>query len=532
MDKTRHKVLFIDDDRIAQIAFKRLVRNEDLSYDYVVAGSIAEARNALATDAEFDVAVIDYMLGDGTAFDLLELLGDIPAILATGSGNEEVAVQAMKAGAYDYLIKDPSHGYLKVLPEIIKKVINQKRAEEELEGYHENLEELVKQRAEQLAAERELLSVTFSSMTDGVIVVDTDRRIILLNSVAERLTGTVFENVRGSPVDDVLSLVDEQLKEPVEIPIDKVLSSGNIEAGAGRSMLIRANGQEYPISIAAAPICKQPGTLTGVVMLMHDLSQEREVDRIKTDFVSSVSHELRTPLTSIKAYTATILRDPNMAEQTKHEFLTAVDEESDRLTDLVNELLEISRLESGSVEAVRRTVDIGAVVRQSLSGFQRSANAGNIQLDLDIDDAVPQLLGDETRIRSMVSNLVNNAIKFTPQGGKVRVSVQRQDEHLAISVSDTGIGIPSEEIPRIFERFYRVPQPDRQVPGTGLGLAIVKEIAAIYGGTVQVESELGRGTTFTVLLPTADGLVLQAAGAENHAVTPLNGRRSRSQEDV
>jgi len=251
MDKTRHKVLFIDDDKIAQIAFKRLVRNEDLSYDYVVAGSIAETRNVLAADAEFDVAVIDYMLGDGTAFDLLELLNDIPAILATGTGNEELAVQAMKAGAYDYLIKDPSHGYLKVLPEIIKKVINQKNAEEELERYHEDLEELVKQRAEQLAAERELLSVTFSSMTDGIIVVDTHRRIMLLNTVAERLTGTVFENVRGSQVDDVLSLIDEQSKEPVEIPIDKVLSSGNIEAGTGRSTLIQANDHECPISIAA-----------------------------------------------------------------------------------------------------------------------------------------------------------------------------------------------------------------------------------------------------------------------------------------
>ena len=207
MDDTRYKVLLIEDDKIDRVAFKRLVEDENLPYDYLIAGSVSEAQDILSSN-EFDVAIIDYLLGDGTAFDLLDSMADVPVIFATGAGNEELAVKAMKAGACDYLIKDFKRNYLKVLPEVMKNAVSHKRAQDELKQYHNNLELLVKERTGQLAAEKELLSVTLSSMGDGVIAVDAEKRITLFNKVAENLLGWQFEQVRGKPVDEIFKVIN------------------------------------------------------------------------------------------------------------------------------------------------------------------------------------------------------------------------------------------------------------------------------------------------------------------------------------
>jgi len=238
-----------------------------------------------------------------------------------------------------------------------------------------------------------------------------------------------------------------------------------------------------------------------VVMVLRDVAREREIDRMKSDFVSSVSHELRSPLTSIKAYTATILRDPNMPEQVKREFLAIIDEESDLLKNLIEGLLEISRIESGAVKFLREPMDITDVIGQVLSGLQHLADKKNIQLKTDISNELGQLQGDEGRIQSMVMNLVNNAIKFTPENGQVSLSARREGQELVIRVSDTGIGVPKEALTKIFDRFYRVYQSGKGMPGTGLGLSIVKEIVNMHGGRIEIESQPGRGSTFTVFLP-------------------------------
>ena len=476
MEEPRYKVLLIEDDRIAQMAFERFVRDENLPYDYTIAGSVSEANSILSTN-KFDIVIVDYLLGDGTAFDVFDSIKDTPIIFATGAGNEEIAVKAMKAGAYDYLIKDPVRRHLKVLPEVMKNAITHKKVEQELKKYHDNLEELVRERTEQLAQEKELLSVTLSSMGDGVVAVDAEKRIMLLNEAAEHLTGWKFEEVTGKAIHKIFRIINESSKEAAENPVDKTLKSGKIETTSERDALISRNGSECPISATAAPIRKNDGTMVGIVMVFRDVSQEREIDRMKTDFVSSVSHELRTPLTSIKAYTATILRDPSMSEQTKHEFLNTINEESNRLARLIGDLLEVSRLDSGVVGITQEAGDIAGVIKQVLSDIEPLADKKNIQLKTDIADELGKLQGDDSRIQSVVTNLVDNAIKFTPERGRVSVSARQQGENLVIRVSDTGIGIPQEALPKIFDRFYRVYRPGKQIQGTGLGLAIVDKIS-------------------------------------------------------
>ena len=499
-ENTRYRVLLIEDDKLDQMAFERLVKEQKLAYDYKIAGSFAQARNILDSE-RFDVVIADYSLGDGTAFDVFNLTPDIPVVFATGAGDEEIAIKAMKAGAYDYMIKDIERNYLKVLPQVVEKAITHKKTKDALKQYHDNLEALVKERAEQLAEEKELLAVTLSSMTDGVIAVDDEKQIILFNKVAENLTGWSFEEVQARAVDEILRIIDQKTKKAVENPIDKVFDSGKTESGTDRDVLIARDSSQSPISATAAPIRKSDGTIIGAVMVLRDVSREREIDRMKTDFVSSVSHELRTPLTSIKAFTATILRDPNMPEQVKHEFLTVINEESDLLKNLIESLLEISRIESGTVKFSREPVDITTVISQVLSGLQHVADKKNIQLKTDISDELGQLQGDEGKIQSMVMNLVNNAIKFTSEKGQVSISVRRQGQELVIQVSDTGVGIPKEALSKIFERFYRVHRPGEHISGTGLGLAIVEEIVNMHAGRIEVESRLGRGSTFTVFLP-------------------------------
>lgn len=513
MDGPRYKVLLIEDDKIAQMAFERFVRDENLPYDYTIAGSVSQANSILSAN-KFDIVIVDYLLGDGTAFDVFDSIKDTPIIFATGAGNEDLAVKAMKAGAYDYLIKDPVRKHLKVLPEVMKNAMTRKKVEEELKKYHDNLEQLVRQRTEQLAQEKELLSVTLSSMGDGVVAVDAQKRIMLLNEAAENLTGWKFEEVGGKAIREIFRIINDSSKKAAENPIDKALKSGKIETTGERDALISRNGSEWPISATAAPIRKNDATTIGVVMVLRDVSQEREIDRMKTDFVSSVSHELRTPLTAIKAYTATILRDQNMTEQTRCEFLNIIDDESNRLARLIGDLLEVSRLDSGVVGITREAADIAAVINQVLSALGPVAEKKNIEVKVDTGDELGQLLGDESRIQSVVTNLVDNAIKFTPEKGQVCVSARQQAEELVIRISDTGMGIPEEALPKIFDRFYRVYRPGKQIQGTGLGLAIVKKIVTMNGGRIEVESEVDKGTTFTVILPLTNQPTLEATAAK------------------
>jgi len=500
MNSAAYKVLLVEDDKNDQMAFERMVSSKNLQYDYIIASSVSEAASILNTD-KFDIIIADHRLGDGTAFDVLELPTETPTIFTTGVGDEELAVNAMKAGACDYLIKDNHHNYLKILPEVIKNAVRFKETERQLKHHRDMLEVLVKERTEQLNAEKERLAVTLSSITDGVIAVDEQKRIKLFNKAAERLTGWGADAAKTESIDQVLRVVDERTRHQVESAVDKMLVSGKAECGADSDVLIARDGSERAVFITAAPIHKGGDTIVGAVVVLRDVAKMREIDRMKADLISSVSHELRTPLTSIKAYTSTILSDHNMTEEIKRKYLNIVNEESDRLANLIENLLEVSRIESDAVKIDQQSVDIISVIEHIITTLKPLADKKNIQLKMNIKERRVELRADKDKIRSLIMNLVSNAIKFTPEGGQVFISVQHQDEELRIRVSDTGMGVPKEALLKIFDRFYRVYRPGKQIQGTGLGLAIAKKIVMMHGGRINVESQVNRGTTFTVYLP-------------------------------
>ena len=359
----------------------------------------------------------------------------------------------------------------------------------------------LEEKVEELATEKELLSITLGGISEGLIAVDIDKRIILSNEVAENLCGWKFKEVEGKLVDEVFQIINEQTQEPLKNPIDKALKSKETECGTQYDVLVSRNGSRRPVSVSAAPIRKTEGEVVGVVMVFRDVSHERELDRMKTDFVSSVSHELRTPLTSIKAYTETILHDRDMPEETKRSFLDVISEETDRLASLIEDLLEVSRIEAGTVKIKHEAVDVVAIIEKVLMALEPLADKKSIKLETRISNELPKLSADESKIESVIMNLINNAIKFTPENGRVSISVEAADGQMSIRISDTGMGIPAEALPKIFNRFYRVYRPGKQIQGTGLGLSIVNKIISMHNGRIEVESEVDHGTTFTVFIP-------------------------------
>lgn len=499
MKTSKIKILLIEDDEIDQMAFERMIKKQELDYDTTISPSISKAKTLLESDS-FDIVIADYNLSDGTAFDILGSIKDVPVIFATGAGNEEIAIKAMRAGAYDYLIKDHSRSYLQVLPMIIDKAVEHKQAEKQLKEYHDGLEKLVAQRTEELAKEKELLDITMSSMSEAVVALDVDMRIMLFNNVVEQMTGLQFEEVEGDNIENVLKVINEKTKEPITSIYEKLFGSDEEKEDYA---LVNKKGKECSIVCNASVMKGDDGSDLGTVLVIRDVTKERKIDQMKTDFISSVSHELRTPLTSIKAFTATILRDPKMPDETRLEFLNIIDEESNRLGSLIEDLLEISRIEAGTVNVEFDDVSFGSIFDQVIPALKPLAEKNGIELTFSVPEEIADMQGDQSKIQSIVTNLINNAIKFTPQGGRVHASIEQQGDELVFKVSDTGMGIPKEDIEKLFDKFFRVSRPGTQIQGTGLGLAIVKKVVDVHHGKVDIESELDKGTTFAITFPLA-----------------------------
>lgn len=238
------------------------------------------------------------------------------------------------------------------------------------------------------------------------------------------------------------------------------------------------------------------------VELNRHMVEKEGVERMKRDFISSVSHELRTPLTSIKGYMSILLRDPAMPEPLRREFMGIIDEEADRLTYLVEDLLEISRLEAGSVKITVEKVDLVHLAETIIKSVRPIAAKKKLRLEVDVPPDLGPLDAHPGKLRSLLTNLISNALKFTlEEGGAVALRIVGDSTTVTLQVSDSGIGIPKEDLPKIFDRFYRVERQGIQVQGTGLGLAIAKRIVDLHHGEISVQSELGKGTTFTIRLP-------------------------------
>jgi two-component system, OmpR family, phosphate regulon sensor histidine kinase PhoR len=325
-------------------------------------------------------------------------------------------------------------------------------------------------------------------MTDGIVVVGQDGTVVIANEAARRLLDMV-EAPEG------LSLARAVRDHEICAALDEALAHGT-----RRTEVRRAGRSARHLRVAAAPLRERAGGL----LVLRDVTEERRVENLRRDFVANVSHELRTPIAALKALVETLeegaLDDPPAAR----DFLRRIHVEVDGLAQLVAELLELSRVESGRAQLRLEAVEPDDLVRAAAERLQPQAERVDIRLTWDASDELAPVLADRTRVEHVLLALVHNAIKFTPPGGQVRVAVQLDGAFAHFSVSDTGTGIPEEDLPRIFERFYKVDRA-RAAVGTGLGLAIAKHVVQALGGRIWAESELDHGTTVHFTLPTATG---------------------------
>jgi two-component system phosphate regulon sensor histidine kinase PhoR len=346
---------------------------------------------------------------------------------------------------------------------------------------------------EQLAAatrERARFSAVLAAMEDGLLAVDHKGIVLLANDALAR-----SHNLTGASGTHYLEVFRQA---EIGALIDQVLTSGERRtteidlAGSGRSFVLV--GVPFPAS---------PGEAHGAVITFNDVSERRRVDRIRRDFVANASHELRTPLTSIRGFVEA-LEDGGLEEpETAKRFLSRIRANADRMASLVNDLLQLSRLESGAQVPTLEPLDCGAVASDVVASFAGIASRKSITLDSVLDPTSP-VPGDSDRLRRILEHLVDNALKYTPDGGRVTVRVAPEGKGAVVSVEDTGPGIGPEHLPRLFERFYRVDTArSRELGGTGLGLSIVKHLAESMGASVRVASEPGRGSRFETHLPPA-----------------------------
>jgi two-component system phosphate regulon sensor histidine kinase PhoR len=334
--------------------------------------------------------------------------------------------------------------------------------------------------------ERRRLTAALNSSTDAVLAVNAEGRIAFANQAAQRLFSRTLKELLGNPF--VWVMPDE--------PLVDALRASREEGGRETRIVERPNRQF--LQVTTTPIIG--GGEWSALVVAHDLSEIKRVEQVRRDFVANVSHELRTPLASIKSVIETLQGGALDDEATAQDFLARADAEVDRLVLMVEELLELSRIESGEVPLAREPVEMAAVVSQAAERMRPQAERQGIELSLDLPPDLPRVTGDADRLERAAVNLIQNAIKFTPGGGSIRISAAALDGAVEVAVRDTGAGIPPEDLPRVFERFYKADR-SRGGRGSGLGLAVVKHTVEAHGGRVVAESELGRGSTFRFTVP-------------------------------
>lgn len=345
---------------------------------------------------------------------------------------------------------------------------------------------------EDLTQEKSKLEGVLSHMDSGVMVVDRAGRIQVVNQATEAMLKHSGKRL--------LSQWHWEVGRSYGLStlIDEVLEQGESKRGE----ITLTTPVETTVEIYATPIKGKNDSIVGAVVILHDVSKWRRVEQMRTEFVANVSHELRTPITAVRGFAETLLdgamEDPDMRRQ----FVKIIYEESDRLTRLVNDLLDLSKIESGHSVLQFDRCNLNELVQTTVKKLSNEANQHGLTLETHVPEGAIMAEVARDRVAQVLINLIGNAIAYTPEGGRIDVFLEGAKDNVIIRVRDTGIGIPREDLPRLFERFYRVDKARaRRSGGTGLGLAIVKHIVEAHGGVVNVESALGRGSTFSFVLP-------------------------------
>jgi PAS domain S-box-containing protein len=474
------RLLLVEDDTIDQMAFKRSVSSEKLPYDYTIAGSVREAAKILDSGQKFDVILLDYHLGDGTSLELFKTIDflETPVIFATGTGDENSAVQAMKAGAFDYLIKDPERNYLKVLPATISNAIKRKEANEQI---------------------RMLYHAVMSS-TDSIYITDMAGTITFVNRALCETYGYEASELLGRP--EYLLI---QTKRESRDTCHKLTKLGEENEIYHK----RKDGHEFPVSVSRSLVEDDSGREKAVVIVAHDITERkkieqelRELNASKDKFFSIISHDLKSPFAPIVAFSEMLATEIETLSQSDIRYIAeSISSSATKLANLLDNLLQWSSIQSRRRKYQAVVIDLRQIITHNLELLIEVAAAKKIDLTFQIEENC-FVFADGNMINSVIQNLISNAIKFTDRGGQIHVTVGHTDGEIEISVADTGVGMSPEDIQKLFRIDTHHSTPGTaQEKGTGLGLILCREFIELNGGEIWVQSELGCGSTFTFSLP-------------------------------
>lgn len=357
----------------------------------------------------------------------------------------------------------------------------------------------LRSKIEELSEDRAQLLAMLTSMVEGVMVLDYKGRILQVNPALERMFGVTRAETRGRPSLEVFG------HSELNALVSSVLAT---RTGQKDEIILTPSGRCLDVEASVAG--GEQDNEACAVLVFHDITELRRLENIRKDFVANVSHELRTPLTSIKGYVEALLDGGKDNPETSVRFLEIILKQSDRLNLILEDLLQLSKIESGQLQFKKEPLHIGSVIERTIAMIKPLAEKKQHRLRSQVAADLPLISGDEERLVQVLANLLDNAIKYTPEGGQITVTARRISPSrteaprtsIELAVTDTGIGIPEQDRPRVFERFYRVDKArSRELGGTGLGLAIVRHIVEGHGGQVWVEGNMPTGSRFVVRLP-------------------------------
>ena len=342
-----------------------------------------------------------------------------------------------------------------------------------------------------ISEDKDKMKVVLSSVIEGIIAIDKEGRIILFNDALKNMTDYSSDRVLGKFHWEIIR--NNQLNELLKEVLQK---------GQPLTQEITIFSPQEKIFRASANPLTEKNEVWGAVVVLNDITEIKKLEKMRSEFVANVSHELRTPLTSIQGFVETLkdgpINDPGKAQY----FLEIIEKQSNRLNNLIEDILQLSKIESQEIIMNLQSINLRDLIDKTISEFKKKIEQKNHKIKINISPQLPLIKADPEQIEVVFRNLLDNAIKYTPNGGEIYISAFEKAENIYIEVADNGIGISAEHLPRIFERFYRVDKDrSRKLGGTGLGLAIVKHIVQAHGGTIGVESKPGKGSKFFFTLP-------------------------------
>lgn len=338
----------------------------------------------------------------------------------------------------------------------------------------------------EISSEKNKLETVFAHMTDGILVFDTNGLLIHGNPATRNLIGLTNKNTFIEIFGDYLDTTYDRLLTRIK--------------GGIRQHIIRI--KEKYVNLCFAPYLDQNENIMGSICVIQDITKHKKLEEMQKEFVANVSHELRTPLTTIKSYAETLINGALDDKEITVEFLNVINHESDRMTALVQDLLELSRLDNKQTKFRMQSINLSHIVEGSINKFQIHAKKKQQTMIYNSTQCDYKITGDANRIEQVIKNIISNAVKYSNEGDSITINVFEESDYIVVMIEDTGMGIPSEDLTRIFDRFYRVDKArSRAMGGTGLGLAIAKEIMDYHGGHINVTSEVGVGTCFYLYFP-------------------------------